>query len=217
MATSNDQIIPDHLDSIERTYGRALKVFGATHRGVGWLQPDAQENRFKVLAELFGPDADQGGISVIDLGCGYGAMFEALQDQPQMQGSRYIGYDVSADMVAEARQRISDPRAEFHTAYEARENGDYSFVCGAYNMKLLNPTDLWRDYIEASLTQLWSKTRRGLAFNLLSIETPADEQDYKFYYGDAEDFAAFCRTALGGHVEIRSDYGPPEWTIFVRR
>lgn len=216
MPADSNQNIPDHLESVERTFGRALKVFGATHRGVGWLEPEAQGNRFTVLAKLFSSDTNT-DISIIDLGCGYGAMFEDFQYLPQMQNGHYIGYDVSADMITEARQRITDPRAAFHAAHEANVEADYGFVSGTYNMKMLNPTDVWRDYIEGSLKQLWSKSRRGIAFNLLSAETPEDQKDYKFYYGDADDFAAFCRSALEGDVEICSDFAPLEWTIFVRR
>ena len=215
MCHDDHEARPRVLDTVENVYRRAFQRYGATHEGVGWIDPEGQRLRFQILAQLCGPEAAGGGMTVIDLGSGYGAMFEMLADHPALAGGRYIGYDMSADFIAAARQRLADPRASFVQGHAPGEAADYAFASGTYNIKMLNPTDSWREYIEASLRDLWAKSRRGLAFNMMGPE--AEPREHTFYYGDPDYFAGFCRGEMTENIELRDDYGLPEWTLFVRR
>ena len=71
-----------------------------------------------------------------------------------MEGSRYIGIDMTAGMIAEARRRIRDPRAAFRHSLIAAEDVDYTFACGTYNMNMDAGRNEWAAYIKASLDQI---------------------------------------------------------------
>ena len=132
-----------------------------------------------------------------------------------MAASRYTGIDISAGMINEAASRILDPRAKFQRHLIATEDADYTFACGTYNMNQGAERAEWAEFIKASLTQLWSKTRKALGFNLLRADAP--EKFPGLYYADGEEFLEFCRNHLGADVKYSNDSPLPDWTIFIRR
>ncbi|WIX32088.1 methyltransferase domain-containing protein [Salinicola sp. JS01] len=66
------------------------------------------------------------GLDVLDLGCGFGKFSEYCLAQDLR---RYVGVDISEKMIAEARRRYPDKRAQFHVS--ALE--DAEFDVGSYD------------------------------------------------------------------------------------
>lgn len=205
----------DLLEPVLAGYESQLAAYGADPRALFWRDGERQTRRFQILSHLFAEGDRQGGITVTDFGCGYGAFFDFLKDRPVMAGSRYIGVDLSAKMIDEARRRIQDPRASFQRHMILTEDTDYTFACGTYNMSMGADRGEWADYVKASLAQLWSHTRKGLGFNMLSAG--ATQQFPGLYYADAGEFVDFCAGQLSPDVERSDDRPLPDWTIFVRR
>ena len=206
---------PRLLNPVLRAYERRLHQFGADPRGVFWKDEDYQRKRYDILSSVF-DDADQaGGITIHDFGCGYGALFDYLKDKPVMRASRYIGTDMSADMIRAAKNRITDPRASFIRHLKAMDTVDVSIVSGTYNMHVGQDEKDWEDYVKASLRQLWGKTRKSLAFNMLRDD--ADEQFDGLYYINGRGLFEFCTRELSPFVTIQNDSPLPDWTFFIRR
>ncbi|NQV83786.1 MAG: methyltransferase domain-containing protein [Rhodospirillales bacterium] len=203
------------LEPVLATFDARLAQFGADPRSAFWRDGDWQRRRYDILSRLFAPGDGQGGISITDFGCGYGAFFEYLKDRPVMTASRYTGIDMSAAMIEQAEANIHDPRAKFQRHLIATEAADYTFVCGTYNMSMDADRAEWGDYVKASLAQLWSQTNTALGFNMLRSDAP--EKYQSLYYADGEEFLDFCRTTLSANVEFSNDSPLPDWTIFIRR
>ena len=207
----SDKILRPVLDGFDRR----LKQYGAHPKSAFWKDAGRQTRRYQILSRLFHEGDRDGGITITDFGCGYGAFFDYLEARPVMEGSRYIGIDMSAAMIDEAQRRIRDPRAAFRHSLIAAEDTDYTFACGTYNMNMDAGRDEWAEFIKASLTQLWSRTRKALGFNLLSAS--ADEKYPGLYYTEPGPYVDFCRLRLGPDVTITDDRPLPDFTIFVRR
>jgi SAM-dependent methyltransferase len=203
------------LEPVLAGYERQLALYGADPRALFWKDGERQTRRFQILSRLFADEDRQGGVVIADFGCGYGALFDFLRDRPVMKGSRYVGIDLSAKMIDEARRRIDDPRASFQRHMILAEDVDYTFACGTYNMSMGADRGEWAEYVKASLKQLWSRTRKGLGFNMLSVD--AAQQFPGLYYASPEEFVNFCRGQLGPDVSLSDDRPLPDWTIFVRR
>lgn len=207
---------PRLLAPVARIYGRRLDQCGATAKGVFWRGEEWQELRFERLACIFeSSDAAKGGISINDLGCGYGAFFDFLGDQPVMSGSNYYGYDIVQEMIAACRDRITDPRAKFIRKMWATKTADYSFACGTYNMNGNANEGEWRVYVEDSLKQLWGKTNKAMAFNMLRRDS--DDQYPGLYYIDPEDMRQFLISNFSENVEVFDETPLPDVTFFVRK
>jgi len=205
----------DMLEPVLDGYERQLAQYGADPRALFWKDGERQTRRYHILSRLFAEEDRQGGIAIADFGCGYGAFFDYLKDRPVMDGSRYIGVDLSAKMIDEARRRINDPRASFQRHMILTEDTDYTFACGTYNMSLGADRGEWADYVKASLAQLWSRTRKALGFNMLSVE--AAQQFPGLYYAEPGEFVEFCTGNLSPDLSLSDDRPLPDWTIFVRR
>lgn len=204
------------LAPIAVLYDLRLRQHGTTARGVYWRNEEGQRLRFEVLLGVVDLADEKGGITVNDLGCGYGAFFDHIAPLPFMRGSRYVGYDISEGMVREAAHRIDDPRATFQQALRATQEADYSFVSGTYNMKLDERDRDWAHYVEESLKDLWGRTRKGLAFNMLCATTKA-RKERDLFYADWRVFRDFCTSELSPHVTVVRDYPLAEWTMYVHR
>ncbi len=83
------------LAPIANEFAAAIRLFGANHRGVFWSSAEGQLERFRQLAGIFDQADMAGGVSINDLGCGYGALFEFFADHPALQGGRYAGFDIT--------------------------------------------------------------------------------------------------------------------------
>lgn len=203
------------LEPVLASFERRLRQFGAVPKSAFWKNKEWQTRRYDILSRLFDVADRQGGITIIDYGCGYGAFFDYLQDRPVMDASRYIGIDMSAAMIAEAEARIRDPRVSFRRHLIATEDADYTFACGTYNMNLGADRDEWAAYVKASLSQLWSKTGKALGFNMLRADAP--EKYPGLFYADGREYLEFCKESLGPDVTFTEDRPLPDFTIFVRR
>jgi len=200
---------------VNRIFSRSVKTYGSEPKAVAWRNKERQYRRFQIFAGLFEIVSGEAGFSVNDLGCGYGAMFEAYRDLPVFRNARYYGYDISQEMLHEARSQLPDSRASWIHSHEATEEADFSFVSGTYNLNMDASPELWRAYVEKNLLQLWSKTRIALGFNMLSVHSPKRQKT--LYYADPDHFYAFCCANMGGRVRVVDRLAPEEFVIFVLR
>ncbi len=91
---------------------------------------------------------------------------------------------------------------------------DFTFVSGTFNVRLDASDEAWRTYVEETLLELGARSRRGLAFNLLT--TYVDWRKEDLFYADPTHFFGFCRENLSRYVTLLHDYPLYEWTIAVR-
>ena len=218
MSNALEAIIPK-LSALAAFYGELLNKNGPTAAGVAWRDQDGQQLRFEVLLQIVGSeDLHRGGVVINDLGCGYGALFDYLQDDPLMKNSRYQGYDICEALVAAAKSRTADKRAHFFQSMVATEAADFSFVSGTFNMVVDREDKAWRAYIFDSLAHLWRQTRKGLAFNLLdAAQYSSEERSDGLFYDTALPYMDFCARQLGARVTLVDDYPLQEWTLLLRR
>lgn len=208
--------LPPLLDPVARTFSLGIKAFGAHHKALAWHDAERMQRRFDIFAGLVMDIPEDRPIIVNDHGCGYGAMFDSFKHLNAMKRGRYIGYDISPDMIAEARKRVIDPRAEFVVSHVATEVADYSFVSGTWNMKMWASDSDWRDLVYENLRDLWARTRIGLGFNMLSIDNPHREET--LYYADPVHMLDFCSRELAPKMVRRVDrLEPREFVVFLMR
>ena len=203
------------LEPVIESFENRLSKYGSDPRSAFWRNAEWQKRRFEILFDLFSQDDRKGGVSITDFGCGYGAFFDYLKDFQVMNGSIYTGIDISSAMILQAQSKITDPRANFQHDNIATRITDYTFICGTFNMNMDADEIEWTNYIKASLAQLWSKTTKAMAFNLLRSDTV--EKFNSLYYADLDEFLIFCHETLSANVEYTNDSPLPDGTIFIRR
>ena len=202
------------LEFVSRVYTYRINECGPVANGVFWKDSDGQMLRLELLLQAVAQKDLNGPITVNDLGCGYGALFDLMKNEPMMKGGHYTGYDISAEMVDAAKLHNTDARATFVVSPVATEIADYSFASGTYNMFMGANRALWTHYIKTSLDMLWKKTAKVMAYNLLEDTTREKIDD--LFYANRRTFLEHALT-LSPEVEIVDDYPLDEFTIIITR
>ena len=202
------------MASMRERYERTLAQHdpGAS-QAVGWHDATWQALRFDVLALVM--EGDQ-PVSVADFGCGTGALFAHLAAREQPPLGAYVGYDIVPAFVAAARAEHPDPRARFEVGSEVAEDVDYVLASGALTLRPGITDEDWEEHLRGQLRRLWDRSRRGLAFNLLTLTGKPREEG--FYAGDPDAWARWCSRELDGAlVALKSGPPLPDFAVLVRR
>jgi SAM-dependent methyltransferase len=201
------------LRGVTDYFEQKLAEHGASPRGVDWNGAESQLLRFEKLCEVLPAG---GAYSVLDFGCGYGAMLDHLRASTGM--TEYVGYDVSERMVEAARARhAADTRASFTSDEGSLAARDFAFASGVFNVKLGVGDDEWYSFVLRSIDRLNALSLRGYAFNALTLYSdPPKRRDY-LYYADPLKLFDHCKRHHSKQVALLHDYPLYDFTIIVRK
>lgn len=204
-------------DAIEREiaayYAGKIRAHGPVAAGADWRDAESQSRRFEQLAKLL--EHDRGG-SVVDLGCGYGALARFLRER----GHRgdYLGLDLCEDMIAAARLFTRDlPAIRLDCAAAPTAAADYIVASGIFNVRGAVGAEAWAGHVDRTLALMDRFARHGFAFNGLSLYSDPEKRRPHLHYGDP--LAAFdrCKRDFAFDVALLHDYGLYEYTVIVRK
>jgi len=207
---------PDYQETFARLsamFSDRLKTYGDGPECAEHRDRASQEQRMLHLCRVH----DLREAKVLDFGCATGHLLTFLTREMGFRGE-YVGYDISADMVARA-QAIHGDRARFEMRNILRDGVggefDFTLVSGTFN-DLAGDNWAW---MRACLKTLFEHTRGAMSFNNLS--TYVDYFDAHLFYVDPEDVFRFCKEELSPLVTLRHDYQvkpdvvPFEFTVDV--
>jgi SAM-dependent methyltransferase len=202
------------IRAVDDYYTAKLRAHGPTPAGVDWNGEDSQALRFRQLMLLIRDDDDE-PFSIVDYGCGYGALVEALRSPRRAYD--YQGFDVSQAMVQEASRRYgSDPRTSFTSNRELIRPADFTVASGIFNVKLATPPDEWHAYILETLDDMVRLSATGVAFNALTAHSDDDRKRNDLFYADPSELLDHCLRRYSRDVALRHDYALFEFTVLVR-
>lgn len=202
------------LNEVATYYAEKLAEFGPSPRGVDWNGEESQTSRFAQLCKIIDPKVPN--FSLIDLGCGYGALLDYLRNKHV--NCRYLGVDISQEMIEVAEQQhISVAQARFITSAEPDEAADYGLASGLFNVRLGRSDAEWFDYLQATLDILDRTSILGFAFNCLTSYSDDDKKRDYLYYADPNRLFDLCKRRYSRQVALLHDYGLFEFTILVRK
>ena len=200
------------LGRVAAYYSDKVRVHGAAPRGVDWNGTESQTERFRQLLDLIGG----GACSLNDLGCGYGALLDLIALRETTID--YLGIDVSAEMIEQARLRHSgSSRVRFMVGSAPDRVADYTVASGIFNVRLDTPASEWHEYIEATLDMMNRCSARGFAFNCLTSYSDAERMRDYLHYADPCALFDHCKRRYARDVALLHDYGLYEFTILVRK
>ena len=200
------------LEQTRRYYEDVLRTHGATPRGVDWNSAESQALRFDKLGLVLAGRAD---ASVLDYGCGYGALAVYLRSRGHL--GAYQGFDLSDGMIGAART-FTDAVAECSVTSDraAVRPADFTLASGIFNVKRDTPGEDWHAYVLRTLDDIRVLSRAGFAFNVLTANADPDKRRPDLYYADPLALFEHCRLRFSRHVALLHDYPLYEFTISVR-
>lgn len=198
---------------VREYYEGKLKAHGTTPPGVDWNSQASQELRFEQLSALW---ADELQASILDFGCGYGAMLPWLRARGHT--GPYVGFDLSPEMIRVARAAASGLHNwTFTTDRSTLGPADFVVASGIFNVKLETPEREWHHYLLATIDDLATLCRRGFAFNALTSYSDVDRRRADLYYADGLELFDYCKQRHSRFVALLHDYPLYEFTLLVRR
>ena len=202
---------PQLVSTVAKYYASKLAQHGATPAGVDWNSEQSQRLRFDQFMEL----VSDRWASVCDYGCGYGALLDYLRARGH-QGE-YVGFDVADAMISEAAiSHETDRSARFTSVRDDVPMVDFTIASGIFNVRLATPADEWRAYVDETICDLASRSRRGFGFNVLSSYSDPERRRNDLYYADPREVFDQCMERWPRRVALVHDYDLYEFTVTVR-
>jgi SAM-dependent methyltransferase len=201
------------LHKIRDCFDSKLIAHGTTPEGVYWNSVEAQEVRFAQLVKVIDYSAK---YSVLDYGCGYGALAGYLDHK--VHDFQYTGFDISTAMVMQARE-LAGERSDrkFVSDEQFLEPAEYVVESGIFNLKLDACHDSWTDHVLQTLDRMNALAKKGMAFNMLTTYSDAERMRSDLYYGDPCFFFDYCKRNYSRNVALLHDYEIYDFTILVRK
>jgi len=201
------------LMNVEDYYNDKLKTHGATHKGVDWNSAETQVLRFKQLMNI----ADlRRSFSLIDYGCGYGALLDYLKEEKI--SCNYLGFDISELMIAKAQALH---KCAEDCLFSSRETDlvsvDYTVASGLFNVKMQTSPDEWKEYMGHIINKMNALSAKGFAFNALTSYSDKERKRPDLYYADPLFWFDHCKRYYSRFVTVLHDYPLYEFTILVRK
>jgi SAM-dependent methyltransferase len=155
--------------------------------------------------------------SVLDFGCGYGALLDRILARG-LPLTRYTGFDIAESMLAAGRERhAGEDTRVFTSDREALEPADYLLFGGVFNVKLDADPAQWQDYVLRTLDAAWPLARKGLALNILTSYSEPEKMRPDLFYADPCLLFDYAKRHWSREVALLHDYGVWEFTLHVRR
>lgn len=200
-------------ERVANYYSAKVRQHGETAHGVDWNSTESQRTRFDQLLGIVPSEATE--YSMLDYGCGYGAIVDVLAERGQP--FRYVGYDVSEEMILRARRRHAGARCEFTTSAEELGPADYVVASGVLNVRLETSEAEWREYVIETLDDLHRLSLKGFAFNALTSYSDPEYMRDDLFYADPSWLFDHCKRTYSRQVALLHDYGLYEFTILARK
>ncbi|MBM4021134.1 MAG: class I SAM-dependent methyltransferase [Planctomycetes bacterium] len=205
--TGVTQLLHDH-------YRATFLAHGATSQGVDW-GPREEAARLRQDVMLAVVDGCRSGGTLLDVGCGYGALADRIVERGL--DLDYVGIDVVAEMVAEARRRHPGRRFIHGDFLSLADPGGFDYVVcnGILTQKLAATTLEMNAHARRLIAALFAACRRGVAFNVMT--THVNYQADNLYYRNPAELVAWCMSELTPWVRLDHAYPLWEYTVYLHR
>ena len=204
------------MEKISKTLGdhyrKKFLKYGANTKGVDWGDKEwAGVLRQRKMLELVLPSSKN--VSLLDVGCGYGALAEVVDDS--QLNITYSGIEIVSEMVDAANKK--HPNLKFICGDIIEEditNFDYIVCNGILTQKLTATTLEMNHFANKLIKKMFKHCKIGIAFNIMS--THVNFQKDNLYYRNPAELMAWCMSELTPHVKFDCSYGLIyEYTVFL--
>ena len=203
------------LQKYKAYFTEKIETYGADPKGVDYNGAAAQEIRFEQLIKVIDPSSD---FSLMDYGCGYGALFDFLQKKSW--NLTYYGFDMIEKMAVAGQEAHKEfANAHFSHSESDLKVADYLTAGSIFNNKFEANNDEWQNMVCETLRRMNALCSKGFSFNMLTKYSDEDRMAQRpdLFFGDSLFFFDFCKRNFSRNVALLHDYGLYDFTILVRK
>jgi SAM-dependent methyltransferase len=201
-----------NLEQVKSYFDKRIQEHGASPRGSDWNSETSQNIRFEQLLKVI----EKQSFSLLDYGCGYGALSDYLALKPF--DVDYFGYDILESAIETARQvHANQPRRTFTSAKSQLPSCDYTVASGIFNFRGEQSFENWTEYVLSVLQEFNQLSRAGFSSNFLTKYSDADKMRHDLYYADPLFLFDYCKLHFSKNVALLHDYRLYDFTLIVRK
>ena len=179
-------------DAVRRYWLDSFADHGASARGIGLRNEESQAFHYDKILAVIEPDRD--GVSILDIGCGYGGLLDrAIERGIEIE---YTGIDLVAEMVSYGRSKHKGAvfaEADILTFFPG-QMFDYVVASGVFYKKLDVSLLEFGQLSRRIIKRMFDLANRGIAFNMLTSYVNFTAPD--LYYQNPGELISFCVTEL---------------------
>ncbi|EMI20549.1 Methyltransferase type 11 domain protein [Rhodopirellula maiorica SM1] len=196
-------------DLTKERYSKRYQELGKHIRTLGWGSQEQQAYRFEQTLHC---GVDFENASVLDIGCGFGDYYEFLQSKG-VKVAQYIGSDLNADFIREAKQRYNDPIASFRNdniltcQNDDPPSADIGIMLGLLNFNWKGSADNLT-YSRQAIQNAFRLVKKTLIVDFLSTQLTDTYPKEDFVYYHSPCSALEIGFELTPHVSLKHDYLP---------
>jgi SAM-dependent methyltransferase len=203
--------MPDRYDHLRDYYGDFAEHAESARR-VAWRSADDQHLRFEVLLEAI-DDADY-PLSVLDVGCGIGALYGYLKASDRV--TQYTGIDLLPDMIDRARDAYPSGQFEVADLLDNAPTGPFDLVVcsGALNVRI----DDHHRWVQRMLEAMWERARFAVVANFQITRAfrfnPLSKDDPDLVHVEQNTLLSWCE-AVTPWFAYRADYLGDDASVYL--
>lgn len=202
-------------------YNEKFNQHGDTPQGYDWSNEKDMETRYKIMRKLLGPLIFE-KTSILDFGCGAGRFWKYIKNFSFID---YTGIDINKEMIDKARElypKVPFGLIDIHSkeGWEAfnnpnicKESYDFVICNGTFTVKGNLTQEEMTNFFCSTIEKLWTKTNKGIAFNLMSKILDYERDD--LFHVSFDEVSQWVYDNLSSKFMIRQDYGLREFTMYV--
>jgi SAM-dependent methyltransferase len=201
--------------SIISHYESCLEKYGDTHLGVDWPKAKDVDIRYEVMLQVIKPIVAT-KTYLLDFGCGASHLYEYINRNNLLDRIDYSGLDLSEKFISLSKLKFPNINYYCQDILEKHTNlpeFDYIIMNGIFTEKCdLSFIEMF-SYFKKTLARVYTKSRIGLAFNVMSKHVDYERSD--LFHLPFDLLTNFITKNLTRNFIIRHDYGLYEYTVYV--
>lgn len=212
----------DRADKQIQYYEGLLARHGESYLSLDWNSPESQRLRFKIFKEIFVYGKKSSGISILDIGCGFGDFYGFLKAEGILHRNKisYTGTDISPKILEVARKKYPDAKFELKDILNDRyvPKFDYIFCSGVMNIRASEQHE-HLEFVKEMLFRMYDLCSCGVAVNFLSegalpIGSPEYLNSGRYFHFKPEEIMNFVRFVCSRFI-LRHDYHAEDFTVYL--
>ena len=210
-----DELSFSYLEyKINNSYTNRLLKYGNSAQGLFWKNSFTQIHRFELIITALNRYYNLKKFTICDIGCGYGKFFEFLTNKFNKSTFKYQGCDLNSKLIDHCKKRFINKNCKFYKDSLPEKIVDFSVMSGTFNLIVTDDIKIWEKYILKNLTNIWKRTNKIMAFNLLHQNEKKINQG--LYYTNKNWIKEICEQRFGQTEIIFSSILPDDILVIVK-
>ena len=200
---------------ISNIYNKRFDNYNNTPKGVFWNSKLSQDLRLNIILDKILNNAKADEFSIADIGCGYGRLYEIINERNLDSKVQYYGFDINKKLINFCKNKKEFKDVKFAISTFPFKNTEYVVMSGTYNLTPTNNISLWEDYIIKNLTSNWKLVQKAMIFNCLINEKRKIEK--KLYYTELSWIQKICERNFCDPEVIKHNLLKDDITIILNK